>query len=828
MTSRFWRKKKTNEIGHTDIHPHVQRVVSTEAPAKDGQSGKWVQQAPEADLQSEIKKIRDKIRANFGASLSARAREKKLGGFRSRLERISLDPHDEPQQCLKHHSLAMLHEDLGNYDEAEGCYRAAIPYIYIHPDFVESANGVAQFCSRFQAMFRGHHLTVMIDWFSFSIESRRNLDEIENILRGLPWLATTVQGVFPTDTERQQFLVLTIQIFNAQHNYAEAFRNYQIYQAMFWNSKDHAINSTIEREKALLHANQSTPENGRATYHTFALALTMVSISEGVWHHKSLKVLYLFGKQLRVWGHLEVARVILQECCLGACYQFGWSHPISSTARSELERCDGAGDILRALFRFRSLNRSQKASTAYQHMHLNTVADLLWEVSDIDWDHIENFLRHFYETRTGRLIDVCRTLARCKGKCGDFQGAYDLLVAAAVDLSAPRAIPMRIDKIQIISQDKGTDDASGETKLLLSDFGNISPSDSTARRLQDVRKKLTALGVMHFTPNQPFAELALVVEQNTEILGTGTYAVVDIVKVGHELYARKSVALPRFRQEQIREAIQIELSVIRTLDHPHIIQVFFTYEDKFRFYIIMEPLADCDLEAFLTQYGPTPPTESQRIMVWRWFMCLSNTLAFIHSKGIRHKDIKPRNILVKGGDVIFADFGSSHAFLDGGNSTTEGPSYGHTKMYCAPEVIEQAKRNRSADIFSLGCVFTELAVWLSGWKDFQPHAWHEFRKSDSNDVISPPYHASLDIISQWFCACNNELISELYTVVLRRMLYEDPEMRLGAVAVSRRLLGLVRDVSFPLAGECCSGCRLDLWIDISTDEVSESPANVDS
>ncbi|KAF1841652.1 kinase-like protein, partial [Cucurbitaria berberidis CBS 394.84] len=191
-------------------------------------------------------------------------------------------------------------------------------------------------------------------------------------------------------------------------------------------------------------------------------------------------------------------------------------------------------------------------------------------------------------------------------------------------------------------------------------------------------------------------------------LGTGAYAVVDSVKIGTKLYARKSVFLPRYNQKSIRNTIQNELSVIRTLDHPHIVQVHLTYEDKTRFFIVMRPLADCDLEAFLEEHTQRPPTQAQQDMVWRWFLCLSNTLTFIHSKGIRHKDIKPRNILVKGDEVIFADFGSSHDFLDEGNSTTEGPAFGHTKMYCAPEVIANGKRGRSADVFSLGCIFTEL------------------------------------------------------------------------------------------------------------------------
>lgn len=138
----------------------------------------------------------------------------------------------------------------------------------------------------------------------------------------------------------------------------------------------------------------------------------------------------------------------------------------------------------------------------------------------------------------------------------------------------------------------------------------------------------------------------------------------------------------------------------------------------------MEPLADCDLEAFLHDYSSKPHTKPQHIIIWRWLLCLSNTLAFIHAQGIRHKDTKPRNILVEGGEVIFADFGSSHAFLDSEDSRTEGPAYGHTKVYCAAEVVEHQKRNRSADIFSLGCVFSELAVWLVGRSGFDVNRWH--------------------------------------------------------------------------------------------------------
>jgi serine/threonine protein kinase/tetratricopeptide (TPR) repeat protein len=784
---------------------------------------------PPTKLLSEIEKIKDEIYdfKTVADQLSpASARVEKLEDYKSRLESIPPNTLDDQQQCIRWHSLAMLCDSLGAYDEAERHYREAVPYMYIHTDKLDS-NGLALFCARFKTKFRGHHMTVMLDYFNFTIESNRNLDGTEEILRALPWLANTVQGIFPTDTERQRILLLTIRVYNAQHNYAEAIRQFRTLEAVFELSKDYPSNGTIEMEKALILAGQSTSDSGHTTYCDFALALTMTCVNNGIWHRTSLNILYLFGKQLRVWGHLEAAQVILQECCLGTCYRFGWSHPISNRARSQLEQCDSMSAFSKSLARFRGLEHSEQASIAYEHMSLNTVVDLFCQVpsmAGIDWDHLEHALRHLHEKRIGRWVDVCRTLARCKEKRGDFQGAYALL--GTEQLEVRKTIPIRMDMIRIIIQDKGIDDASSAAKSLLFDIGNNFQSDYKLTQLKAIRRKLTALGVMHFTPNQPSAGLTLVSEQSAEIMGTGTYAIVDSIQLGHELYARKSVALPRFRQQQIREAIRSEISVIRTLDHPHIIQICFTYEDKSRFYIIMDPLADCDLEAFLIQYGSKPPTRSQQIMVWKWFTCLSNTLAFIHSKGIRHKDIKPRNILGKGKDVIFADFGSSHVFLNGGDSTTEGPSYGHTKMYCAPEVIQQEKRNRSADIFSLGCVFTELAVWLVGWKDFQTHKWHEYRRGWTNDIADPPYHASLDLISQWFNTCGSHIILQLYTIVLRQMLYKAPEKRLKATDISKHLQELLSDESFPMAIKPCMGCHLDLWVTI--DMISQPLAIVES
>ncbi|OCL07175.1 kinase-like protein, partial [Glonium stellatum] len=173
-------------------------------------------------------------------------------------------------------------------------------------------------------------------------------------------------------------------------------------------------------------------------------------------------------------------------------------------------------------------------------------------------------------------------------------------------------------------------------------------------------------------------------------------------------YARKSMFLRRSNERQLREMIENEISVIKSLHHPHIVSIYCTYQERQQFAIVLEPLASADLETFLDQLE-LGITESQLSpLIETWLVCLTTTLAFMHGHGVRHKDIKTKNILVKGKHIIYSDFGSSRAFLEENAASTEGPAYGHTRMYSAPEVIAWERRNTSADVFSLGCVLTEM------------------------------------------------------------------------------------------------------------------------
>ncbi|KAF2491292.1 kinase-like protein, partial [Lophium mytilinum] len=173
-------------------------------------------------------------------------------------------------------------------------------------------------------------------------------------------------------------------------------------------------------------------------------------------------------------------------------------------------------------------------------------------------------------------------------------------------------------------------------------------------------------------------------------------------------YARKSMFLRRSSERQLREMIENEIAVIKSMRHPHIVSIYCTYQEKQQYSIVLEPLAQADLETWLDQQDGTTATSKLSPLLEKWILCLATTLAFMHGHGVRHKDIKTKNILVQGTRIVYSDFGSSRAFLEENAASTEGPAYGHTRMYSAPEVIAWERRNTSADVFSLGCVLTEI------------------------------------------------------------------------------------------------------------------------
>ncbi|TKA72548.1 hypothetical protein B0A55_07748 [Friedmanniomyces simplex] len=158
-----------------------------------------------------------------------------------------------------------------------------------------------------------------------------------------------------------------------------------------------------------------------------------------------------------------------------------------------------------------------------------------------------------------------------------------------------------------------------------------------------------------------------------------------------------------------RRTLLQEAKILFLARHQHVVRLIHTYfeetdDPEIKFAIIMER-ADGDLHHHHLRLGRTPSAQ--------WFGCLTGAVHHIHALGIRHWDIKPTNILVKGGRINLADYGISQMGLGKTIPTTyEHRNAAGTRQYCAPEVDRGSTRGRSANVFSLGAVFLETLVAL--------------------------------------------------------------------------------------------------------------------
>ena len=169
---------------------------------------------------------------------------------------------------------------------------------------------------------------------------------------------------------------------------------------------------------------------------------------------------------------------------------------------------------------------------------------------------------------------------------------------------------------------------------------------------------------------------------------------------------------PRKRERFLREA-----KTAAQLRHPNIVAVHEVGRDGELDYIVSEYVAGKPLSDVLDTGKPDTR------QVARWVRDLADALAYAHSKGILHRDVKPANAMVdEAGRVQLMDFGLAKRVEQDSTMTAEGSVLG-TPAYMAPEQArgDQQAIGPASDQYSLGVMLFEA---LTGKRPFEgpPHA----------------------------------------------------------------------------------------------------------
>ncbi len=170
--------------------------------------------------------------------------------------------------------------------------------------------------------------------------------------------------------------------------------------------------------------------------------------------------------------------------------------------------------------------------------------------------------------------------------------------------------------------------------------------------------------------------------------------------------AIKTMALSQeFEGEALAEARSRffrEAETAGRLHHPDIVTIVDAGEDRDLAYIAMEYLRGQDLQAY-AQPGRLLPVPKVLHIVAR----VADALAYAHSQGVVHRDVKPANVMVDlATDVVkVMDFGIAH--VSDARRTRTGMVLG-TPSFMSPEQMAGGRLDGRSDIYSLGVMLFQL------------------------------------------------------------------------------------------------------------------------
>ncbi|XP_050387469.1 CBL-interacting protein kinase 18-like [Argentina anserina] len=196
-------------------------------------------------------------------------------------------------------------------------------------------------------------------------------------------------------------------------------------------------------------------------------------------------------------------------------------------------------------------------------------------------------------------------------------------------------------------------------------------------------------------------------------LGQGTFAKVYRARniETNKIVAIKAIARDKVEKEGLVVQTEREITIMRMLKHPNIVQLYDVMNTKDKICLVMEYAKGGEL------FHKIAKGKLDEDVARNYFQQLITTVDFCHKNGVYHRDLKPENLLLDEKGVLkVSDFGLS-ALAD--SKREDGLL--HTSCgtpYLAPEVLsKKAYDGAKADIWSCGVILYALLAGQVPFRD---------------------------------------------------------------------------------------------------------------